>query len=231
MVSETLLTVIGGIIILALIIFAIYLRFKKNPSNNDKDLALEFLNGLSEVIYKKITDIINNINFFEYDSLIKLEAAVLNEIYDAVWEYVEGELAEAAKTDILTAMTLKVLNKEFVDKFLDNFLEKHQISAKIEERYNSYTESLAESIEEEDKRLQEQFSDPSQYNQDTSVDDLPKYQPEEISEEVLSSLIPQKEEEEEYVENDETMEILDDDTYIDSNGRLRSKTTGKFVKR
>ena len=83
---------------------------------------------------------------------------------------------------------------------------------------------------EEDKILQDKFKDPDQYIEDSTTSDLPPVEKTEPTAEELSKLNPPKDEEEEYDPEDESMEIVDDDTYIDDKGRKRNKTTGRFVK-
>ena len=63
------------------------------------------------------------------------------------------------------------------------------------------------------------------------VEELPPAEEVEVSEEELAKLNPQVDEEEEFNAEDASMEVVDEeDIYKDANGRLRSKSTGKYVK-
>lgn len=228
MVSNNLSVIIGGVIILALIIFAIYVRLKKKPINDENFQEIEnFLNGLIDVTCEKITEIINDINFFEYQSLEELEVDVLNKIYDAMWQYASSVLKENAKTDIVAALVLKTISKENIISFVDNLMSRNGYSKQIEERFGAYTVSKMNNVVEEDERLQNEFSNPELYNDSVDDSDLPAYVPEEVD---TTGLNPQRDEEEEYSDDDTSVEPVDD-TYEDGDGRLRSKSTGRFVKR
>lgn len=228
--SNEIITILAGILILALIIVAIFIRFKTNPSIYDKEMAEKFLQDLSNVFYDKIMEIINNINFLDYSSLEELEVDILKQIYDTIWEFVEKELKEAAEKDILTALALKVLDKNYIDKFIDKIVEESKVSEKLSTNWSLYIERKNEVIEEEDKNLQEEFSNNEEYNADFDVKDLPPAEQSEPTDEDLAGLNPPSEEDPVYDDNDDSVEPIEDESYtIDSNGRKHDKNTGKFI--
>lgn len=227
--NNTLLTTIGGVIILCFIIVAILIRFKTNKASYNKNEVKEFLNGLSNVFYDKVVDIINNIDFSVYGSLEEMETAIISEMYDTIWEFVESKLKELSKTDVVTAIILKTLDKKVVEDFLEEWMNDNEIINKLEARWNDNFKSNVEETVENDKKLQEEFSG-SDYNESFSEEDLaPAAERVEISNEEMASLVPPSDDEEEYNPDDESMEVLDDDTYVDDSGRKRSKTTGRYV--
>lgn len=236
--DTTLLSIIGGIIVLAIIIAAMVIRYKSNSSAFDKESATEFLEGLSDIFYEKIMDIINNINFADYDSLIELEASILSQIYDTIWEYVEKKLKEDSKTNIFSALTLKILNKEFVDKFVDKLLTEYNIVETMESGWSNHFNSkdVERSIVEEDKNLQDKFSDSSQFVETSDNSELPPAQDIAPSEEELAALNPQSDDEEELdIENDDSVELVDGNNeelpyIIDANGRKRDRKSGRYIK-
>lgn len=218
MTSDSLLTVIGGIIILALIIIAVIIRLKNKPiTEEDQKSAQEFLEGLSDTFYQNIVDIINNIDFQNYQSLPELEVDILNTIYDNTWNYVEEQLKDISKTDVLTALALKILNKEYVEKFIDGIIEKYDINNKISEAWNKYFSAKEKEVEEEDKKLQEQFSDDEKYiTEESTPEDLPPVEKEEPSEEELKNIIPPSEEDPNYDASvDDSVEVLDETTTVE----------------
>lgn len=233
--NNTIISIIGGLVILGLIILAVYIRMKKNPSIYDKKAAQEFLEGLSNVFYDKIMEIVNGINFSDFNSIEELEAKVFHDIYDTIWEYVSKELEEASKKDILTALVLKVINKEFVDKFIDNLLENEDIIPKIENGWKtSKIEATSDQILKEEEKVAKEFSDKSQYNEDFNKEDLPKGGDViDVDEEAAKNLVPAKDVSEDDLkydtENDDSVEIMDDETFVDSKGRKRDKKTGRYV--
>lgn len=228
--DNTLLTVIGGIIILALISIALVVRFKTKPSTFDKEAAENFLKGLSDNIYDEIIHIVNDFDLSEFDSIEGFEAHVLFNIYDAAWEYISDELEEAAKTDILTAMALKVLNREFVEKFIDKLVEKYDISEKITQVWNrNFEEKVAAELVAKDEQLQLEFASDS-YVEENGENHLVAAVEVVPTEEELSVLNPPTEEEKEYnPEEDSSVEVIEEETFIDSRGRRRSRKTGRYV--
>ena len=218
MTSDSLLTVIGGIVILVLIIIAVVIRLKNKPiTEEDQKSAQEFLEGLSDTFYQNIVDIINNIDFQNYQSLPELEVDVLNTVYDNTWNYVEEQLKDISKTDVLTALALKILNKEYVEKFIDGIIEKYDINNKISEAWNKYFSAKEKEVEEEDKKLQEQFSDDEKYiTEESTPEDLPPVEKEEPSEEELKNIIPPSEEDPNYDASvDDSVEVLDETTTVE----------------
>lgn len=228
--GNTLLTVIGSILILAIIIGVMIIRYKSKPTIYDKDQAEKFLKGLSDAIYEKIVNIINNFDISIIESIEDFQASILIDIYNTIWDYVEGELKVAAQKDILTAMALKVLNREYVEQFLDILMKENGLVDKMWDKWNRFIEDKSGKIEEQDQSLQQQFSDPEQYNEDFDPKDLPVAEEQEIDKEEIEKIIPPIDEEPEYdEESDSSVEIVKDDTFIDARGRRRSKTTGRFV--
>lgn len=210
--NEKLLTLIGGLVLLVLIITAIVIRRSSDSYKNGKESATSFLASLTNTFYNSIIEIINGIDLSSYSTLIEFETDVLSQIYDKMWDFVEGQIAEAAKTDILSAVALKILNKDFLTKFIDDLIEQNQILDKIMDRWNSKIETTSESMVEEDKKLQETFSDSKQYNEESSYNDLPPVEETVIPEEELSKLNPQTDEIQDYdPETDSSVEVVEED--------------------
>ena len=210
--NEKLLTLIGGLVLLVLIVTAIVIRRSSDSYKNGKESATSFLASLTNTFYNSIIEIINGIDLSSYNTLIEFETDVLSQIYDKMWDFVEGQIAEAAKTDILSAVALKILNKDFLTKFIDDLIEQNQILDKIMDRWNSKIETTSESMVEEDKKLQETFSDSKQYNEESSYNDLPPVEETVIPEEELSKLNPQTDEIQDYdPETDSSVEVVEED--------------------
>ena len=118
------------------------------------------------------------------------------------------------------------------------------IELQLGDRY----EAFANNEVKEEANLVEQYAKESIYNIDEdTMDALPEATVKELlesdtdglekrgftlpSKEEESKLNPQVEEDESYNENDESMELIDEEnTYVDSRGRLHDKRTGKFIK-
>ena len=171
--ANTIITLIGGLVILGLIITAIVIRFKTKQSTDGKEHAKDFLNGLSETFQKKMIEIVNNFDFKLYNSLEEAEAAILSDIYEGIWSYVSAELEEAAKNDILAALSLKVLDKDSVFDFVTKLINEYKISEKIEESWVEKVKNINKEAEKVDKELQIEFDNPELYHEEVDVSTLP----------------------------------------------------------
>lgn len=171
--SNTIITTIGALVILCLIIVAIVIRFRTKQSTDGKEYAKEFLNGLSETFQKKMIEIVNSFNFKLYNSLEEAEAAILSNIYEALWEYVSAELEEASKNDILAALSLKVLDKDSVFDFVSKLINEYKISEKIEESWVEKVKNINEEAEKVDQELQAEFNNTELYHEEVDVSSLP----------------------------------------------------------
>lgn len=231
--STLLLTIIGGVILLICVALAIIIRAKSNkPTVADKITAKEFLDGLSDAFYNKMIDIVNTVDITKYDSIYKLEADLLSEIYDACWTYTDQQLSEHKEEDILTAMVLRVIDKEFVIKFINELFTNKELHVKIEELWNNKFNLVSEEVIKEDDALIEEFSNPEEYVEEFNEAELEEAKDIVPTEEEIAALNPQVEiDEVEYdPETDTSVEIIEeDDVYIDKKGRKRSKSTGRYV--
>ena len=207
--TNTLVTALGGIIVLSLIIVAFVIRLKRNPSNSDKQAAEKFLKGLEDVFYLKMVEIINNTDFLEYHSLISLETDILNKIYDAIWEYTEKEMQKAASEDIITTMVLKVLNKKTVSTFIDRLIIMTDINDIINTKWSDSFKVKISTMESEDKKMADKFADRTEYVED--VENIALEPAKEIvpKPDEKVNIIPPSEEEKDYdPEKDDTVEYV-----------------------
>ena len=229
--DNTLLTIIGGLIVLFFIIIAIIIRFKTKPSAYDKESAQNFLLGLGDSIYEKMVEIVSNFDVSSYSSIEEFEVDVLGVIYDDIWDYVTECLEENSKNDILSAMAVKVLNKDYVIKFIDHIAEEYDLENKISDIWFNVFKSKTEGIEDVDNALPDDLANQKNYIENVTENDLVPAQEVVPTEEELASLNPPSDDEKDYdPENDSSVEIIEeDDTYLDSRGRKRSRTTGRYV--
>lgn len=241
--QDLLLTLIGlGVIVIIGISFVIY-RIKKTGNKQEAD---DFLEGLSEEFKNLILKVIKSftledISKIDKDSIAEIENVILKEIYNTCWNYLRNVVEKNIDTnkDFFTQAVLALLeNKEFVEDFIRKLIESEclqtiihaKASMLIEERVK---EKLIES-EEEDKELQEEFSDQDKYIEELKDEDQTHGEEIEVpTEEELAELNPQVDEPENLdPENDPSVEVIDDETdiYYDKSGKPRSKKTGKWVK-
>lgn len=210
--NNTLLSILAGIVILALVAFGIWYRLVRDPLAKDTKLAENFLKELEDTIYNSIVSTIDSFDFSKYTSIPEMEYDVLESIYDKVWEFVEAKLKEASRNDILTIMAIKICNREFVDKFVDSLINKHNCFEPLVNKFQaSKIEDATDSIAEEDKKIEAEYSDPNLYVEDSSTIELKPAEEETPTEEELKNINPPREEDEEYNKDDISQELLDED--------------------
>lgn len=230
--NQELFSIITALLILALFVVCIVVRFKKYPSSLDKNQANKFLEGLSIRIYDTMCNIIASNSPTEYDSVEEFEADILKKIYTQVYDYIKNELARADQNDIFTIMTLRVLDEKFIYKYIDSLIEKFEINDRLKSVEESVKiDQISESSKKEDNELAKEFSNSELYNEEVSDEDLAPAEEVCPTEEELAGLNPQTDDEVEYdPESDSSVEVVEDDTFIDAAGRKRSKATGRYVK-
>lgn len=206
-----LITIIGAVIILAVLVAVGYHLIKKNKNNDGKE-AIEFLNGLGDRLLEIVLDtikttrpqdIVNNIEEFEIN--------VLNAIYDNCWDYVTEEINKRLDDDSALKLILSTIDKDFVIKFIDSLCEKAGITKSIEEQFVVYQNELA-GVPVVASEMEEEFSDNEYHTEDEVTDeDLEPAKETHHTEEEIKALNPQKDEDDEEF-NEECMEEVEDET-------------------
>lgn len=221
-------SIIGGVFTIIIFAIAIIYNIKTNPTNKDKDAAKKFLTGMSETLYKKVMELISSADLNSFKSLEEFESYILSNSYDAILDYVNSQLSKAAEADVVTAMVLKVLNSDYIEKFINDFLNDIDVSSAITQAWNTQTMSK-EDIEARKNLEKDMEENPDQYVENSDDMELQKAVPTEPSEEELSKIIPPVDEEDDTFVDDGTSEIVDDDIMVDKKGRKRSKKTGRYI--
>lgn len=238
--QDLLLTLIGLGVLLIIGLSIIVISIKRT---GDKKDAKEFLEGLSDEIMNVMLDIISKISIDDFSDITdieKIEAEILNKIYDASWKYIRKVVENNidSNQDFFTKAILALLeNREFVEGFIKELINNSDITNIIWAKSRSILVDTAQEkldkSEEEDKTLQNEFSDEEKYIEEIKDEDQTHGEvKEEPTEEELLKLNPQVDEPEELdPENDSSVELIEeDDIYYDRSGRPRSKKTGKWVK-
>ena len=163
--NQSLSVIIGGAIIAICVIIAIVVRIRKSKDIDGKEEAKKFLEELENLIYTQIINIINTFDITKYQTIEDMESDILNTIFSEVWNFIEAKLEQASKEDLLSAVALKFLNKEFVYEFIQKILDQYKIMENLDEQYKANAISLMESeMLKEDKELAIQFSNTEEYN-------------------------------------------------------------------
>lgn len=230
------LAIIGAISVVAYIVRKYF---------KDKKAAYEFLNNLKEnMIYDMLANVIKNFDYDGQTSLVGIETNIIDEMKTSIKNLISNELN---KNKTLTNGALKILSLAVIDSFADSIINSIDITKTIDSmNTNKYTEMM-EKFKQEDESLAKAYEDDTLYNKDDK-----NIQLEEASNELLDTdkdglekrgfvlpnkeeeenLNPQVEEEEIYNEEDSSMELIDEEKYfVDNNGRIREKSTGRYAKK
>ena len=90
-------------------------------------------------------------------------------------------------------------------------MEQNGITDKIANDFAAYSiEEGSDSIVEEDKKLEEEYSDKDQYIETSNDDELAPAEDKAPTEEEIAAINPQREEEEDFNVEDDSMEIVTD---------------------
>lgn len=206
-----LITIIGGIIILAVIIGVAALVIKKR-NNNDDQAAIEFLEGLGEELLKIVVKTVKEVDPAEIESVEEFEIIVLNNVYDNTWDYVAAEI-EKLDDDSLLKIIMSIVDKEYVIKFIDQMCEKAGITDSIQGEYAAYRMSVNKP-EEQEAAMVEEFSDDEKYHEEVNDEDLAPAEDPVHTEEEIAALNPQRDEEETFNVEDESMEVIPNEDEI-----------------
>ena len=166
--------IIAGIVIVAIIVFCIYIKIKK--SSNQKE-ANEFINSFSSQIQEDLVKLVLETDVSEVKSVEEAESIILKSIYDSSWKAIDKQAEYMKQEGQMSEAVFKLVNKENVDKLTTAIIEKFELEEKIQN--NIYAKNIEESYDDmvaEDKALEEKFSDNNEYNtgDNVSVDDLEK---------------------------------------------------------
>lgn len=221
---EKILLGIGVAIVVIAVMLAIN-YFRKDSKG--KEEAEQFLKDLEEQLYLSILEIINKYDLSDFKTLEEFETLVLGDVYKDCWEFIRKKIDEADSKNLITAIAKKFLTKENIDKFIEQVLKDKELENTLIDVYGAYTiENISEELIEEDKQLEEEYSDQEKYyeefdpDKDAKKSDRPIAEP---TEEQLAELNPQTDEDEVYAETDESVEEVADYiiTKVSANGTKR----------
>lgn len=216
--NGNLVTIIGAVIILTVLVVVGYHLIKKNKNDNGE--ALKFLDGLGDRLLEIVLDTIKNTRPEDIvNNIEEFEITVLNAIYDNCWNYVTEEINKKLDNDSTLKLILSAIDKEFVIRFIDSLCEKAGITASIEEQYVVYQNEIvvkpavATDTEVAEYELDKEFSETEYHTGDEEVTDkdLEPAKEETHTEEEITALNPQRDEDDEEFDTD-CMEEVEDET-------------------
>jgi len=225
--------------------------FKSITSKKDKEKGLKFLESIKDSINKYMVDIVAKYDYKKYDNVADLEMDIINTVFSEGKAEITNKISNAINDNIITSNIAKTLDENIKEKFVQDIINKLEIEESIQASFSDKFQQACENNEKAEEELNKEFNT-EDFFADEEVDEsmLEPATETVIPEEELQYLNPPREEgEEAYNPDDESMEILEiieeeeptkeeqdineikENVYVDINGRLRDKTTHKFVKK
>lgn len=196
-----------GIIIIGLMGYFIYSKYKKDPNGEAK--LNEFFNNIQDIIKEHIIEVIESFDFNNIeDSFNQAQAEFLEDVYNDIWNLCSLEIEKLADTDtILYALLKKTITKEKIEDYVLTILSEDSFMEKLADIYNIALKDKIKEIEEEDKKHEKEV----EYYENNIIDteSVPELDPTKIPGVEDEFIVPPVEDEEEFVSsNDPTIEVL-----------------------
>ncbi len=212
---------VGAVIIAAALVF-IVLSIKQRE--NHEAMLKEFLDLMASRIKAAIFTTIKNMDPDKFKGNLpevyyEITSAIYDAIYDLCYEYIDTVAKDHAElvVGVLKSVLTKEKIKEYVDVVLDNNKE---IQEKITDIINIVMKKQVEEQEKEDKEVTEELEkdgiieDMDKYieeGNDYNKDKEPESKPLDANfEPIKEEINPPKDEEDEVIKDDGTIEIVDD---------------------
>lgn len=203
--------VLVGVVLVLLFGTIVYLKYRLSPKQEDKEEAKNFLLQLKDDLYALMIDTIIDFDYTKYTSIAEMEIEVINSVINTCKQTIKNAIKDSQ--DILSILVLKCLDNDMIEKFILQLIEEYAVKEKVDTKIGEIIKDRYSEAEEEDKALAEQFADQDLYvEEEIPVKDLPPVDEIIVPPAELEKLNPQVDEEESFNSEDESMEIVEEDT-------------------
>jgi hypothetical protein len=203
--------ILVGVILVLLFGTIVYLKYRLSPKQEDKEEAKNFLLQLKDDLYALMIDTIIDFDYTKYTSIAEMEIEVINSVIDTCKQTIKNAIKDSQ--DILSILVLKCLDNDMIEKFILQLIEEYAVKEKVDTKIGEIIKDRYSEAEEEDKALAEQFADQDLYvEEEIPVKDLPPADEIIVPPAELEKLNPQVDEEESFNSEDESMEIVEEET-------------------
>ena len=197
-----------GLVVLLIFVFVIVMELRKS---SDKKAAINFLQDLGDEILDVILRTISETSPKDFKSLEDFNNHLVEKIYNQVWDFITEKASSDNVIDKVTKAVFTYVDGDTLVKFINDIMEQNGITDKIANDFAAYSiEECSDSIVEEDKKLEEEYSDKDQYVETSNDDELAPAEDKAYTEEEIAAINPQREEEEDFNAEDDSMEIVTD---------------------
>lgn len=203
--------ILVGVILVLIFGTVVYLKYRLSPKQEDKEEAKNFLLQLKDDLYALMIDTIIEFDYTKYTSIAEMEIEVVNSVIDTCKQTIKNAIKDSQ--DILSILVLKCLDNDMIEKFILQLIEEYAVKEKVDTKIGEIIKDRYSEAEEEDKALAEQFSNQDLYvEEEIPVKDLPPVDEIIVPPAELEKLNPQVDEEEAFNSEDESMEIVEEET-------------------
>lgn len=203
--------ILVGVVLVLLFGTIVYLKYRLSPKQEDKEEAKNFLLQLKDDLYALMIDTIIEFDYTKYTSIAEMEIEVVNSVIDTCKQTIKNAIKDSQ--DILSILVLKCLDNDMIEKFILQLIEEYAVKEKVDTKIGEIIKDRYSEAEEEDKALAEQFADQDLYvEEEIPVKDLPPVDEITVPADELAKLNPQVDEEEAFNSEDESMEIVEEET-------------------
>ena len=197
-----------SLVVLLIFVFVIVMELRKS---SDKKAAVNFLQDLGDEILDVILRTISETSPKDFNSLEDFNNHLVDKIYNQVWNFITVKASSDDVIDKVTKAVFTYADGDTLVKFINDIMEQNGIIDKIANDFAAYSiEEGSDSIVEEDKKLEEEYSDKDQYIETSNDDELAPAEDKSHTEEEIAAINPQREEEEDFNVEDDSMEIVTD---------------------
>ena len=197
-----------GLVVLLIFVFVIVMELRKS---SDKKAAANFLQDLGDEILNIILKTISETSPKNFNSLEDFNNHLVEKIYNQVWDFISVKASSDDVIDKVTRAVFTYVDGDTLVEFINDIMVKNGITDKIANDFAAYSiKEYSDSIVEEDKKLEEEYSDEDQYVETSNDDELAPAEDKAPTEEEIAAINPQREEEEDFNVEDDSMEIVTD---------------------
>lgn len=199
-------TTIGGAIVAVVFIVAVYffLRYRNGNNEENKKAADEFLQSLSDQIEKMLLEIVTKVDIKDYKTLEDLESAIFNLAYTDIWGFIEKQVKEAVDNKVISAVVGALVTRENVEAFIDILIKKVNIMQRAESQWAVAMASGCKEAENFEKEIVEKNAAYASGNVDIEKHEQTEYDVDPMK----TGINPEREDEETFNAEDESMEIV-----------------------
>ena len=209
---------INSLLFLLVVIFVTQIiKTIKNKKAANKFVS-SYIGDFGEILTKSL----NNIDPDDFGKSEDYVKAVFDEMSKNAVNMIKDEAESAFIKGSISSGTSTLIDDPLIDSILNKYITENNVGKDVEFNYVQHNIEQA-NIEEQEAKLEEEYSDQNSYVEESNDEDLEKSEEVVVPEEELAALNPQRDEEEEFNIEDDSMEIITDEPEIicttDKNGR------------